>query len=522
MLRLLFILVMIAGPGFVAGLQAQQNRLLPVGDWSYDYITRLQRRGHLLDLNPTSSPYRQGDVLDALAKIDSTGLNRTEQHWVDLLERALKPVRKEDDEIALGYMFQASARTINSDRLDVVRPLGDTLNFFWYGTPASIYADAGPFIAELGFWQNKYYDVDPDGLDTALRILIRSENTYLGIHSRLFSAYAGRWSTHWSVPGESSTLVSNNPRSQDQIAMRLGGQRFSITGILSELDSITEDGRFTGRVADDSVRVGNRRRYLASHRWDWRPSRHFMLSAMESVLYSGSNAGLSLKYLNPLHPFTFVVDNRPKNEENNGFVAGLMWAQFQKLTLHAQMMVDDFNARGESDNETLTFAFVGSMTYALPRMDLGATLEVVSARAYNAPQPEGQYTYLLRGLATQFSDYVHAAAYADIYLDDVTPGLRLTPRLDLLAQGERDIRQPFPSNTEDLDNLLDGTVSRTVRPALQAVFQPSPWWWVRVDGGINVTANLGHVEGQDETRFVGLIEAGVRLVMDKAFRLDFP
>ena len=93
---------------------------------------------------------------------------------------------------------------------------------------------------------------------------------------------------------------------------------------------------------DDSVRVGNKRRYLAAHRWDWRPSRNFMLSAMESVLYSGSNAGLSLKYLNPLHPFTFVVDNRPKNEENNGFVTGLLWAQFKRLTVHAQMMVDDF------------------------------------------------------------------------------------------------------------------------------------------------------------------------------------
>ena len=422
----------------------------------------------------------------------------------------------------MGYMFQASARTINSDRLDVVRPLGDTLNFFWYGTLANVYADAGPFIAELGFWQNKYYDVDPDGLDTALRFLIRSENTYLGVHSRLFSAYAGRWSNHWSVPGEPSTLLSDNPRSQDQIMMRLGGQRFSVTGLLSELDSVTEDGRFTGRVADDSVRVGNRRRYLAAHRWDWRPSRHFMLSAMESVLYSGTNAGLSLKYLNPIHPFTFVVDNRPKNEENNGFVTGLLWAQVQRLTVHAQMMVDDFNARGESGNETLTFAFAGSATYALPRMDLGATLNVVSARAYNAPQPEGQYTFLQRGLATQFSDYVHTAAYADLYLDDVALGLRLTPRLDLLAQGERDIRQPFPPNTEDLDNLLDGTVTRTVRPALQAVYQPSPWWWVRVDAGFNITSNLDHIDGQDETRFVGLIEAGVRLVVDKAFRLDFP
>ena len=522
MLRHLCLFVLLVGPGLAAGVQAQENRLLPVNDWSYDYITRLQRRGHLLELNPTSSPYRRGAVLDALARIDSTALNASEKHWVDLLEQALKPVREEEDEATLGYMLEANARMINSDRLDVVRPLGDTLNFFWDGTLAQVYADAGPVVAEVGFWQNKYYEDDPDGLDTALRFLIRSENTYFGYHSRLFSGYVGRWSHHWSVPGEAATILSHNPRSQDQVALRLGGERFSITGLLSELDSITEDGRFTGRVADDTVRVGNRRRYLAAHRWDWRPSRHFMLSAMESVVYSGPGAGVSLKYLNPLHPFTFVVDNRPKNEENNGFVTGLVWAQIKRLTLHGQLMIDDFNSRGESGNETLTFAFVGSMVYALPRLDLGGTLAVVTARAYNTPQPEGKYVFLLRGLATQFSDYVHASAFADVYLDDLAPGLRLTPRLDLLAQGERDIRQDFPANEEVLDNLLDGTVTRTVRPAVQIVYQPSPWWWIRFDGGVNVTSNLNNIEGQDETRFVGLLEVGLRLVVDRAFRLSFP
>ena len=122
----------------------------------------------------------------------------------------------------------------------MVRPLGDTLNFFWYGTALQVYADAGPFVAEIGVWQNKYYDVDPDGLDTALRLLARSENTYLGYHSRLFSAYLGRWSNHWGMPGEPGLLISNNPRSQDQVYLRLGRQRFSVTGLLTELDSITE------------------------------------------------------------------------------------------------------------------------------------------------------------------------------------------------------------------------------------------------------------------------------------------
>ena len=516
------LLVLLLLLSLAAEALAQQNRLLPTDDWAYATITRLQRRGHLLDLNPTASPYRHGDVLAALAKIDRTGLGRTEQHWVDLLERAFKPVEKEEDEVTLGYMFRASARTINSDRIDVVRPLGDTLNFFWYGTPFQFYADAGPFVAEIGFWWNKYYDVDPDGLDTALRLLGRSENSYLGYHSRLFSAYLGRWSNHWGMPGEPGLLISNNPRSQDQVYLRLGRQRFSVTGLLTELDSITEDGRFTGRVGDDSVRVDNKRRFLASHRWDWRPSRHLTISFLESILYSGKNTGPSLKFLNPLHNFWLVVDNIPKNDENNILAAWLLWAKVRRFTLYGQLMIDDIDSRGESGNESVTFALAGSLVYAAPSFDVGATLEVVTARAYNAPQPEGTYVYLLRGLATQFSDYVHASAFADVYLDGLVPGLRVTPRLHLLAQGERDIRQPFPANDEAIDNLLNGTVARTVRPAVQIYFQRDPWWWIGLDAGFNVMSNVDHVEHRSETRFVGLLEIGLRLRLDRAVGLSFP
>jgi len=215
-----------------------------------------------------------------------------------------------------------------------------------------------------------------------------------------------------------------------------------------------------------------------------------------------------------------VVDNRPKNDENNGLVAAMLWAQYRRLTIHGQFMIDDFDSRGESE-ESLTFALVGSAVYAAPSFDLGAQFDVVSARAYNTPQPEGKYIYLLRGLATQFSDYVHVSLFADFYLDALAPGLRLTPRLHFLAQGERDIRQPFPAKGEALDNLLDGTAARTIRPSVQVSFQPTPWWWIRLDGGLNTTSDVDHIAGQDETRFVGLLEVGLRLVLNRAFRLTF-
>ena len=494
----------------VTDVTAQNNRLIPVGDYVYDYVVRLQRRGHLLELNPTAIPYRRGDVLDAMAKVDTLRLEATETHWLKLLNRSLKPARKEKDDAAIGYMFTTSANTINSDRIDMMRPHGDVVNFYWYGTWAAAYIDTGPFVGEIGLYQSRFYENDPDGIDTALRLWARSDHSYVGYHNRRASVYVGRWDTHWSVPGETAVVVSNNARSRDQLMLRIGGPRLSITGLLSELDSATGD-YFTGRAADDTVRTASTRRFFAAHRWDWRPSKKFMISFMESAIYSGASSSLSLKYLNPLHPFTFVVDNTPKNDENNGFLGGLMWAQFKRFTLHGQLFVDDIQLQPSKGPETITFIATGSAAYALPKADLVFTFEAVSSRAYNAPQAAGRYIYLNRGLATQFSDYIQTALSTEFFLDDWAPGLRAGAQATMLWQGERDIRQPFPSLDEFPRNILDGNVQHTLRGSILAGWQPLHWFWISMDLGINTSILDGSPR---QTRFMGIINAGFRFTLD--------
>jgi len=175
-------------------------------------------------------------------------------------------------------------------------------------------------------------------------------------------------------------------------------------------------------------------------------------------------------------------------------------------------MIDDIRLQANTGPETITFALTGSAVYALPQADIKLTLETVTARAYNAPQTEGQYIYLNRGIATQFSDYVHTSLFAEFYMDRRVPGLRFGPQLDLLLQGERDMRQPFPLNSESIRNLLDGDVERTVRSSVKLTYQPTHWWWIAVDGGYNLNSDHDH-------RFVGLINAGIMLSLGKSIKL---
>ena len=252
------------------------------------------------------------------------------------------------------------------------------------------------------------------------------------------------------------------------------------------------------------------RRYLAAHRWDWRPGRRLSLAFVESAVYSGPNSGPSLKFMNPLQPFVLAVDNRPKNDENNGMVGGLLWVQVSGWTLYGQLILDDLDIINLG-REPTSFALTADAVRTFSTFDVGGSLTAVASRTYNTDQPEGTYIYLLRGLGTQFSDYVRAGVYADVYLDGVLPGLQVTPRLDLLAQGEEDPRGPFPALDGSVGTILTGTAERVVRPSVQVRLQPAFWWWVQLDGGINLASNVDHLEGHDATQFAGLVTFGFRL-----------
>lgn len=490
---------------------AQTNRLLPVGDAAYHTIERLQRRGYLLDLNPTAQPYRFGALARALDKADTADLSPLEQRWVDLLRARLHLDEPPEDgpSFSVGADLEGGARLTDHQRLDPLRAFSDSARAYPYGL-LQLWLSAGPIVAESGSRSDLFYNDDPLRLDAALRLGMRSEHTYVGAYHRYASVYVGRFGQHWGLPGGDGVLISNNPLPYDQLALRLGTKTLSVRALLGELDSVTEDGRFTGRAVDTGEDAGSVRRFIAAHRWDWRPSKYLTLTFLESALYSGANSGVSLKYLNPVHPFAWVVDNRPKNDENNGFVGGLLWAQRGGWTLHGQLVMDDLDIINLG-KEPASFALTGNLVRAAGGVDIGAALTMVATRTYNTDQPPGKYMYLLGGLGAPFSDYIQASVFADLYLDAWLPGLQLTPRLDVLAQGELDFRADFAPSDPAFGTILEGVVERTVRPSVQVVYQSSPWWWVRLDGGLNFTENKDHIDGTSDTRFAGLLAFGFRL-----------
>ncbi|MEL7362090.1 MAG: capsule assembly Wzi family protein [Bacteroidota bacterium] len=555
-MRLSLLLLLLLAPTVLA----QPARLVTPDDWAAHYIERLQRRGHLLELNPTLLPYREADLRDALDALDPKSLSRTEQGWVDLLRDRYDGKRPDSDAVQIGLLTGAGGLSTTNDRLDPLRfldvsalpdpaplPEGEPLDVdalpgderaardlarlvnpgvqagpfrFHYSLHLNAWMAYGDVIAQTGGQANSVLNEDSDGLDVVLRRVSRVEDSYVGYGGKRVGLYVGRYAQHWGIPGQTALLLSDNPRTFDQIGLRLGGERFSLHSTIGELDSVTDDGRFTGRIGDRFRNETGFRRYLAAHRFDWRPTKHFGLAFMEAIVYSGPNASLSPKFFNPASLFLLLVDNTPKNDENNGFAAGLIWGQIGKLTLQGQLLLDDLDVLNASEPASVALAGTATLAGVRPWLDLGLEADAVSGRAYNTEQPEGRYLFAQRGLGTQFSDYLRLAIWGEAYADAFVPGLMVQPRAEVLLQGIRDPRQPYPTD-EEAPTLLDGTLERTVRLATRVRYQPLPNAWIRADLGVNLVGNENNVEGVNRTRFVGIVEAGVSVQLERIYKMGF-
>ena len=523
-LRLIVVLLLCVA-AWPTGAVGQSNRLVPVEDWSYEYIRLLQRRGYLLELHPTALPYTEGEIEAALDRVRKKRLKGPERYWARLLEKRVERRKSRKRGAAIGGWLAAGAAIANNDRIDPLRytdganPLleaGDARVF--PNAELQIYLDVRSVVLQLGLRHDVYYDTDPDGLDAVNRLYVRNQDAYAGINTRYASLYVGRFSNHWAPIGSEGLLVSANPRSYDLALIRVGGQRLALRSILGELDAATADGHFGGRAADYRGETPINR-YLAAHRLDWRPNPHLAFSLLESALYSGPGTSPSLKFLSPVHTYLFLVDNRPKNEEHNGVFAATAWGQWRRGTGSLQLMLDDFDFLNST--EPASIGVVGEIAYAAKSwMDLAASARAVTALAYNTHQPEGRYLYLLRGIGTQFSDFVHLSAAAEFH-PTAAPQLSIEPQVQVLWQGEGDIMSPFPDDPEAQETILLGTVEQTTRLSTRIRYQPDPRFWIGADLGANLVSNAGNVSGVDDTRFVGQLEFGLRLSLDTRYRLSF-
>ena len=503
---------------------AQSNTIVTVESWEYNHIKQLQLRGYLLNLNPSSLPYKLGDIRKELDNIDPENLSKQERNWYTALLNAVKPRENNVGEFRVGGSIETGARRSSSARLNVINPAGKSKPLL-PRTEFKAYMEWEKLVGQAGATFDWFYDVDPVGLDVADRLYIRSEDAYFGYNSKYFDLYVGRYSNHWSVFDQQGAFLTSNPRSFDHLNLHFGNSTISFSSIYGELDNLGPDGNFTG----NGFQAGSIRRYIFMHRLDWNLSSNLKLSFMEGELYHSESAGIQFRNLLPLHFFFFEADTEPKNNNSNLIIGGSIWYQLGKATFFLQGMIDDFIVEDrqqlEENNSLIptTYTLNSSLTFSgltKSNFNAGLELDMVSTLSYRSKSFQEQWSYAQRGLATNFSDYVRTRGFFTFFLGPHS-NLWIEPSLTLNYQGIGDFRRLRTTTTpggDPIDGILTGTIERTVRPALKVRYQGNQTkffgtekdirfsWWFEADAGINFIKNKDNTAGLSDRKFIGLFE----------------
>ena len=534
--------------------QAQQDsRVLSLYDrQSYEYIKQLQDRGHLLELHPTDMPYRYDELHEALEGVTEYEFSGVQAQWIRHLRDRIGLNASEIPVLDLrgGSYLQVN----NSERDHMYRP-SDDIAYLWPMIELAPGIRYQGWVVQAHARFEYYEDRNIDGLDAVNRFWVRNEETYVGYSNEFLEVYGGRVLNHWGVYGQSSGLVSDHSVTYDQVKINVGTKHLQLSSVMGYLDNLKSDDVFNGDTRLDPLSV---KRYLFAKRLDWRPREHLMFSYRESLIFSGWDAVPQPKYMLPGYIGFFQADNAPQNDFINYLTGIAFWGQFgggrvhgdgfaksgaksgaksqsssqNILTLHTEVIIDDviFFRERRGIDERSNFNVFFNAAYALSQRPLTLQLnaEMVSSQSYNTDQAQGRYLYLGRGIATQFNDYVFGEIRTQLFLDGKLQGLRVSPYLGGLLQGEQVIDKEFigspltqkdkdPDELEPVpDFVLSGVVQETFRAGVEWVYY-SPaergWkkgWWLRGDVGLNVMRNLGNVVGNNQTRPVGMIELGVQ------------
>ncbi len=492
-------------------------RLIDTSHWSNHYIRNLQERGALEKLHPTNTPWTYGEVRRALNATDSDDLDRIARRWYDQLKDYFQGDEIESD-VRIGGELAGRATRINSDRVDPLRPIGEGEPLL-PGAHVRTYMESGHVAAQAGVTVDLEYLHDPDAVDVTHRLLGRPEHFYVGYDGDWVGFYAGRFSQHWGQPGSPAGAVTDNPRPYDRLSFRIGGKRLALRSFVGELDNLGPRGSFFDRESFEEDVI---RRYISMHRLDWRPSPNFALTVYEGVVYAGDNTSFSLQYVNPLQFMAIAQDSDPKNEYANLMMGGMVWWRFGPGVFWADFMLNDIvvdnraelAARNDLKPTATTWSAGLTLNGLHPEFDLDLRGQMVSTTAYRPQLFRGQWTYAQRGLATNFGDYIQTGIEVGWYADRLTPGLEIRPGIEVLLQGEGDIRMPLAINEPNIDQLplvLGGTVEQTVRPYLSMRYQSGTRFWVEADIGVNHITNRGHTEGFTETPVIGMIRASYEI-----------
>ncbi len=474
------------------GTAQRASSYLPLHHWASPYLEHFIARGVMADPTPLTRPWREADVLKALADVDTTRLSAGERAVVRRITAELTASGKGEaaSDARLRVDGNVGAAAATHARRDPLREAGTghatangglALAFYW----GSVVAVTHPFFdTRLKF--------DPDFHGKKDRIIAgRNAEAYISGQWRYGSVFFGSLDRNWGPSALDGLLISPEPYSYAHFAITLGTPRFHLEGLLTELDDLPDTSGATNH------------RYIVAHRLVMRPSGATTVALWEGTILAGPNRTLEPWYANILD--LGLLAQYDETTPNNSLLGFDVDTHVHGAHLFTQVLLDDIQVDkgGAGNTEPPSYGITLGAQGGLGRAAWTAFYTQVANLTYRTPNPTEAVMRRGVGLGRNFSDYDQLTLRASVVAG---PAVLLSPEVTLLRQGEGDFRSPYPpvAAYPTTPRIFAGIVERTVRLAAAADWRGGPWQ-LHADGGAHLIHNYQHVSGAAKTRFVGSV-----------------
>ena len=469
-------------------LTAQEaSPYLPLSHWSTPFIEHLIAAGRMADPSPLSRPFKVEQVVRALEAVDSNVVTGAEWAVVKQIRSDLtRHMRGPSSRIDIHAASAASSHA----RRDPLREAGPGHATFSGGAALTLYFGPVVLVSHPYFDTRLKWDTDYFGKKDRV-IAGRTAEAYVSAQWRFGELFFGSADRNWGPRITDGLLVSPNPYSYDQLAVRIGTDGVNLEGLITQLDDLPDTTGATNH------------RYFIAHRFTVHPPGTTTFSLWEGTIVAGPGRQLDPWFANI---FTLaLVQQYDQNSQANNLVGFDVTTRVKRTQLFGSVLLDDIqvdrsNAR---DKEPPSYGFTLGAQGGIARYGWTAFYTQVANLTYRTPNPAEAVMRRGVGLGRNFSGYDQLTLRGSMIAG---PGVLLEPEVTLLRQGQGDFRLPYPTVAQyaSTPTLFAGTVTRTLRLAI-AGRAAHGRWVLSGDGGVHLITN-----GPEKTRWVGSVQLSWR------------
>ena len=475
---------------FAPALAGQASPYLPLDDPRLPLVEHLIAAGDVEDPSPNVRPFRQADLLVML----NAALAHRVARDTGLIAELSRSFAEDTGETWWRVAGRAGGQGVTEARRDPLHP----------GGPGGVqpYVELGLaarfenlLLVSRPALEPRLVD-DPDWPGRKnLEVTGRHLEGYLAAQFRFVRLIYGQLDQNWGPVGAPGIPLSDYGYPLPHLGLEIGTARFRLTAQASTLADLADTA---GRTVH---------RYFFAHRIDARLSRQLQIGLWETVVLGGPERSFDSRYRNPVTLLLLANEYGLGDDGNILMGVDLRWHPSRRLTLLAQLALDDIQYQNRSgpgsypDRYALTLAATGPLTRSIAWRALYTR---ATSLAFRTTNPYESFTDQGVGLGRSFADNDQAT------LRFTRPARRrwlASGELTLLRQGEGALNQPFPNETQvdSIPTIFIGTTERTWRAAVGLTGSEGP---LTLAGniGVHFVDNADHVAGRSRTELAARLQ----------------